>query len=380
MPALGAYIKESLTVLQVLPALQGGGVERGTLDVAAELVRRGHRSLVLSARGRLVAELLAGGSEHITCPLGHKSPASLLHFFQLRRLLMTAGIDIVHVRSRLPAWITWLAWCSLDRDTRPRLVTSVHGLYSVSRYSAVMMKGECIIAVSAVVRRYILEHYPGVDPARIHLIPRGVDTKRYSADFVPRASWLADWYRCYPQLQDPYVITLPGRVGTRKGVLDFVRVIARLRQAGYAVHGLIVGELARRQRRFARQLDAAIRDAGVTDAITRTGFREDIREILSVSDAVVSMSQRPEAYGRTVNEALGLGVPVAGYDHGGVGEQLAAHFPAGRVPCNDCDAMAARLAQWMDDPPVMDDVHPSTLDAMLRDTLGLYQALFASDR
>ena len=367
-------------MLQVLPALEGGGVERGTLDVAAELVRRGHRSLVMSARGRLLPELIATGSEHINCPLGHKSPTSLRYIFQLRRLLATAGIDIVHARSRLPAWLAWLAWRSLDACTRPRFMTTVHGLYSVNRYSAVMMKGERIVAVSGVVRGYILGNYPGVDPACIKVIPRGVDTTLFPKDYVPRDAWQADWYRRYPQLLGRFVITLPGRVGARKGVLEFIRVIARLRQNGHDVHGLVVGERARHDRKLAHRMDAAISAAGVTDAITCTGFREDVREIMAVSNAVVSMSRKPEAYGRTVNEALGLGIPVAGYDHGGVGEQLAAHFPAGRVMPGNLDDMVGRLAAWIEAPPRMDDVQPHALEAMLDSTLDLYRELAGSTR
>jgi len=380
LQSLGGHIKQSLTVLQVLPALQGGGVERGTLDVAAELVRRGHRSLVLSAGGRLLPELLAAGSEHICCPLGRKSLTSLRYVLQIRQLLETANVDIVHARSRLPAWITWLAWSSMNAGTRPRFITTIHGLYSVNAYSAVMMKGEQLIAVSDVARTYVLEKYPAVDPARIHVIHRGVDPAFYPRGFTPREDWLADWHRCYPQLQDRYVITLPGRVGQRKGVFDFISMLGELKQAGHAVHGLIVGEIAKRNRKLAGQLATATKAAGVADAISYTGYREDVREIMSVSNAVVSLSRHPEAYGRTVNEALSLDVPVVGYDHGGVGEQLAAHFPAGLVPLNRVDVMSDRLVSWMKVSPVMDNVQPHTLDAMLEKTLKLYQELVVSGR
>ncbi|MGB5177959.1 MAG: glycosyltransferase family 4 protein [Gammaproteobacteria bacterium] len=380
MQSLGAYIKSSLTVLQVLPALQGGGVERGTLEVAAELVRRGHRSLVVSAGGRLLPELLASGSEHINYPLGRKSLSSLRYVVALRRLLKLASVDVVHARSRLPAWITWLAWSSMDAATRPRFITTLHGLYSVNAYSAVMTKGEQVIAVSAVARDYALRHYPAVDPARLQVIHRGVDPAVFPKGFRPRQAWLADWTRRYPQLQDRYVITLPGRVGPRKGALDFIALIGALRHAGHNVHGLIVGEIAKRDRTLARQLKTAVKDAGIADALTCTGFREDVREIMSVSGAVVSLSSYPEAFGRTVNEALSLGVPVAGYDHGGVGEQLARHFPAGRVPFGNRVAMAERLADWIALPPAMVKVQPYTLDDMLNKTLDLYQRVAATDR
>ena len=375
---LGAHIKKSLTVLQVLPALQGGGVERGTLEVAAELVRRGHRSLVVSAGGRLLPELLACGSEHICFPLGRKSLSSLRHIPPLRRLLKSARVDIVHARSRLPAWITWLAWSSLDAGTRPRFMTTVHGLYSVNAYSAVMTKGEQVIAVSAVARDYVLEHYPDVDPARLHVIHRGVDPAVFPKGFTPREAWLADWIRCYPQLRDRYVITLPGRVAARKGVFDFIALIAALKHAGHDVHGLIVGEIAKRDRNLASRLNMAAKAAGIADAITCTGFREDIREIMSVSSAVVSLSSYPEAFGRTVNEALSLGVPVAGYDHGGVGEQLVRHFPAGLVPFGDQAAITKRMASWMATPPGMAEVQPYKLDEMLNKTIDLYQQVAAA--
>jgi glycosyltransferase involved in cell wall biosynthesis len=380
LQVLGAHIKQSLTVLQVLPALQGGGVERSTLEVAAALASRGHRSLVLSAGGRLLPALLATGSEHIACPLGRKSVTSLRYVLQLRQLMKTAGIDIVHARSRLPAWLCWLAWSGLPVATRPRFITTVHGLYSVNAYSGVMMRGERVIAVSGVARDYILGNYPAVDPARIHVIHRGVDLAQYPRGFIPRASWLADWFRRYPQLRDRYVITLAGRVGPRKGVFDFISLIAGLKRAGHSVHGMIVGEPGPRHQKLARQMAAAVKDAGIVDAISCTGYREDLREIFSVSNAVVSLSNHPEAYGRTVNEALSLGIPVAGYDHGGVGEQLAAHFPVGLVPLNHVDVMIDRLANWMMLSPVVDQVQPHTLDVMLEQTLELYQALVASTR
>ena len=362
-------------MLQVLPALQGGGVERGTLEVAAELVRRGQRSLVLSGGGRLLPELLAGGSEHISCTLGRKSPSCLRHIPRLRRLLKSENVDIVHARSRLPAWITWLAWSSMDAATRPRFITTIHGLYSVNAYSGVMMKGEQLIAVSDVARDYVLRYYPDVDPARVHVIYRGVDPAVFPRGFTPREAWLADWYRRYPQLQHRYVITLAGRVGPRKGVFDFIALIAALKHAGHDVHGLIVGDIAACHRKLAAQLSTAVNAAGISDAISCTGFRSDIREIMSVSSAVLSLSRFPEAFGRTVNEALSLGVPVAGYDHGGVGEQLARHFPAGLVPFGNRVAMAERLAGWMVTPPSMADVRPYTLPDMLNNTFDLYQQL-----
>jgi glycosyltransferase involved in cell wall biosynthesis len=364
-----------LTVMQLLPALKTGGVERGTLEVAAALVRAGHRSLVVAEAGRLVAELVAGGSEHIDWPIGRKSPRVLRWLPRLRELLVRERVDILHVRSRLPAWLAWLAWRGLDPGHRPRLVTTVHGLYSVNAYSAVMTRGERVIAVSAAVRDYVLENYPAMDPGRLVVIHRGVDTGKFTPGFRPPPGWLEHWYRQYPFLQNRYVLTLPGRIGRRKGVRDFIELIAALRNRGLPVHGLVVGVFPDGGCEPGRELRSLMTARGVNDVLTFTGYRDDVREIMAVSAAVLSLSRYPEAFGRTVNEALGLGIPVAGYAHGGVGEQLAANFPAGRIPPGDITALVERLAAWYAEPPSMRDVSPWTLDDMLEQTLALYREL-----
>ncbi|MEO6698002.1 MAG: glycosyltransferase, partial [Paraperlucidibaca sp.] len=134
-----------MRVLQMLPALDSGGVERGTLEIGRALVEAGHESYVMSAGGRLVAQLEREGSQHITRPIHRKSFASLLQILPLRRLLRELKPDIVHARSRIPAWIAWLALRGMDPATRPRFVTTVHGLNSVSPYSAIMTKGDAVI-------------------------------------------------------------------------------------------------------------------------------------------------------------------------------------------------------------------------------------------
>jgi glycosyltransferase involved in cell wall biosynthesis len=329
----------------------------------------------MSGGGRLVPGLLADGSEHIRWPIGKKSPLVLRHVPRLRRLLLTEGVDILHARSRLPAWLAWLAWRGMDPAARPGFVTTVHGLNSVNAYSRVMLRGERVIAVSETARDYVLRHYPGTDPTRVSAIPRGVDHAVFPPGYRPPSDWLAGWYRQYPRLQDRYVVTLPGRISRRKGIDDFVEIIAGLAARGVPVHGLLVGEFPPGRRGAAALLRQRIAAAGLDDAITLAGFREDVRDILAVSGAVLSLSRRPEAFGRTVNEALSLRVPVAGYAHGGVGEQLRQHFPAGAVPPADVAAMIGRLQAWYRVPPPMQAVRVHTLQDMLDRTLALYHEL-----
>ena len=136
-----------------------------------------------------------------------------------------------------------------------------------------------------------------------------------------------------------------------------------------------LGELPAGRRGAAAALRARIAAAGLDGLITLAGFREDMRDILAVSSVVVSLSRKPEAFGRTVNEALSLRVPVAGYAHGGVGEQLRQHFPAGAVPPADVAAMVGRLEAWYTAPPSMQEVRVHSLQDMLDRTLALYHAL-----
>ncbi len=366
----------SLTIVQLLPALEVGGVERGTVELAAELVRHGHRSIVVSRPGRLLPGLLGEGSEHIAWPIGDKSLATLRCIYSLRRLLTDQGVDIVHARSRLPAWIAYLAWRGLPPATRPSFVTTVHGPYTVNPYSAVMVRGESVIAISEHIRGYILGNYPQA-AERISLIHRGVAAERYPYGYRPPKDWLQQWYRDYPHTESRYLITLPARITRWKGQLDFVEVVRRLHAAHIPVHGLIAGAAEPRRAKFLTQLEQRIDRAGLNERISLLGQRDDMREILSLSDVVLSLANEPEAFGRTSLEALRLGRPVVGYDHGGTQEMLREVFPNGAVPPGDIDAVVQKIREFYQYPPIVPDNTAFPLQRMLDQTIALYEALRA---
>lgn len=366
---------DKLTVVQMLPALESGGVEKGTLEVGHYLVRHGHRSVVISAGGRLVEQLTREGSEHVAWPVGAKRFGTLRYVRKVREFLARERPDILHLRSRLPGWIGYLAWKGLPAASRPHLVTTVHGPYTPGRYSAVMVRGERVIAISDMIRAYILRNYPWVDPSIIRVIPRGVDPRAYPHGYRPPEDWLAKWRAQYPQLVGKYVITLPGRLTRWKGQEDFIRILAGLRHRGLSVHGVLVGDAHPRKRHYAAELRALVDAAGLTNDITFTGHRADLKEIMAVSDVVLSLSTDPEAFGRVSLEALTLGVPVAAYDHGGVAEQLAAVFPQGRVPVGDTVRAEELLAGWYVERPTVPTQNPFTLERMLCSTLETYLEL-----
>lgn len=372
-PARSAPMK----VLQVLPTLDNGGVERGTLEIARALVAAGHRSYVMSSGGGLVEQLEREGSQHLVRDLGRKSPLTFLKFLSLRKFLARERFDIVHVRSRLPAWVVWLAWQTLPATTRPRLVSTVHGLYSVNRYSAIMCCGERVIAVSQTVHDYIRRNYPKVDPRRIVLIHRGVDPEEFPQGHRPDAAWLERWYTEFPQTRNRLLITLPGRITRLKGHHEFIELVAQLRAEGVPVHGLIVGGEDPKRRAYAQELRLEVVARGMATDITFTGSRRDIRDIYALSEVVLSLSTQPESFGRTVVEALSIGTPVIGYDHGGVGELLRRLYPAGAVPLGDRHALRRAAERLLAHPESVTIDPVFQLRTMTSRTLAVYEELRA---
>jgi len=367
-----------LTVAQLLPELNVGGVERGTVQVAHALVAAGHRALVVSAGGRLVAELEECGAEHHVLPIGAKRLATLRLVQPLARYLEQEGVDIVHARSRLPAWIGRFALARITRARRPRSVTTVHGPYTVNRYSAVMVSGERVIAISDFIRDYALGSYPTLDAGRLTVIPRGVERARFFHGYRPDAAWCERFAREFPRAVGRALLTLPGRLTRWKGQLDFIELVARLRGAGHDVHGLLAGAAHPRKQAFENELRARIAALGLAEHLSLAGERSDLREILAVSHLVFSLTNEPEAFGRTTAEALSLGVPVVGYDHGGTAEILRTVYPVGLVPAGDVAAAVERSAALLAAAPPVPREHPYTVERMTAATLALYTGLASS--
>ncbi|APP81798.1 glycosyltransferase [Xanthomonas hortorum] len=365
-----------LTVVQLLPALQSGGVERSTLEIAAALVRAGHRAVVVSAGGRLVQPLLEAGGEHLTLEIGRKSLLTLRHVVGLRRLFTELGADIVHARSRLPAWLGWYALRGMPQATRPRFVTTVHGLNSPSRYSAVMTYGERVICVSQTVRDYVCTHYPQTDTTRLRTIARGVDIAQFPRRPQPdhRArKWVQTLLPGWPA--DAPLLLLPGR-GTRlKGHADGLQLLADVRAAGVPAWLWLPGAREPGREAYVRELEAEAARLGVAEAVAFTEPTARIAEAYAASDLVLQLSRKPEAFGRTVVEALSVGRPVLGWAHGGVGELLAELQPAGAVPAFDAQALSTQALGMLQHAPTPPAALPYTLQAMQSATLKVYDEL-----
>jgi glycosyltransferase involved in cell wall biosynthesis len=369
-------------VLQVLPALEGGGVERGTVEIAAAIVRAGGTALVASAGGRMAAEVERAGGRTIALPLATKSPLGVWrNAADLAGLIRAERVDIVHARSRRPAWSAWLA----ARRTGAHFVTTYHAPYGerprIKRaYNAVMARGEVVIAISHYIAGLIAMRH-GVDPARIRVIPRGVDPDVFDPGAVGpgrKAALAAAWDVADHQP----VLMLPGRLTRWKGQEETIAALARMHHRE-AILVLVGGDQGRT--RYAEGLTALAARLGLGDRVRLVGHTDDMPAAYSLASIVISASTAPEGFGRVVIEAQAMARPVVATDHGGAGETVAHGDTGWLVPPGDAPALAMALDAVLDLPgparaAVGDRAREAvqaryTVAAMQQATLAVYRGL-----
>jgi len=326
-------------VLQVIPSLVSGGVERGTVEVAAALVAAGWTAYVASAGGPMERELARAGATHIPLPLASKNPLTVRrNAAALIEIIRRYKIDIVHARSRAPAWSALRA----AKKTRRHFVTTFHNAYDDKAplkhwYNSVMARGERVIAISDFVAAHAANVY-GVGADRLRTIPRGVDMSLFDPRRVT-GQRVADLAAKWRVPDESAVVMLPGRLTRWKGGLDFIGAIARLRRPDLCC--LLVG--AEQRSGFRRELEAAIARHGLNSQFRIVEDCRDITAAYMLSDVVVSASTDPEGFGRTIVEAQAMGRPVIATDHGGARETVISGSTGWLVPPGDIEALAAAI-------------------------------------
>lgn len=332
-------------VLQVLPRLVTGGVERGTIEVAAALAAAGWKAVVASSGGPMVRELERAGAVHVELPLASKNPLVMRrNIARLAELIRREQVDIVHARSRAPAWSALAA----ARRTGRHFVTTFHNAYGTEswlkqRYNAVMARGERVIAISDFVADHAARVY-GVPPERLRLIPRGVDFTRFDPERVSaeRVIQLAREWRLPDGLP---VVMLPGRLTRWKGQHVLIEAMARLGR-----HDLRCVLVGGGNDGYRRELLETIKRRNVDSLVQIVDECRDMAAAYKLADVVVSASTRPEGFGRVMAEAQAMGRPVVATDHGGAREILRDDETGWLVPPGDAAALAAAIASALDLP------------------------------
>ena len=335
----------SPVVLQVLPSLVTGGVERGTVEIAQAIAEAEATALVASAGGPMVRQIERAGGIHITLPLTTKSPFGIWrNAAALEALIRDRHVSLVHARSRAPAWSAWLA-C---QRTGVPFVTTYHGTYGEGLpfkrfYNGVMARGRVVIAASHFIADLVAARHR-VDPAHIRVIPRGVDPAVFDPASVAGnrvAKMAAEW-----RLPDGVrTVVLPGRLTSWKGHAVLLDAIARLNRPD--VMCVFVGSHQGRYR-YAQDIESQATRLGIAERLRLVGQCDDMPAALALSDVVVHASTKPEAFGRVVIEAQAMGRPVIASDLGGPVETVRHGETGWRVRPNDPDALAAAIAVALD--------------------------------
>ena len=306
-------------VVQVLPAMEQGGVERGTVDIAEAVVREGGRAVVISSGGQLVSRLLQLGGEHVELPVHRKSPIEWpVVRYRVRKELGRAGANLVHVRSRAPAWIAVPA----ARRMGLPVVSTVHARMRKANplkryYNGIMVRGDRVIAISNYIRDQVLDLYPAAE-GRLSVIPRGVDMEVFSPDAIAPSRVIS--IKEHLSLPDDRpIIMLPGRPSDWKGADLLIEAARLVRDRDFLM--VLVGAGAG-GKDYLRRLNARIRDNGLMGKVSICDGVEDMPAALMLADVVAMPSKSPEPFGRVAIEASAMGCPVVAFNHGGAVESV----------------------------------------------------------
>jgi lipopolysaccharide heptosyltransferase II len=360
-----------MRILQILPELNVGGVETGTIDFATYLIEHGHHAVVVSNGGRLVERLEKAGITHYQLPVHKKSLWIAWSCIKpLRKILIEENIDILHARSRVPAWIGYFA-C---RNTQTRFITTCHGYYSLHTFSRIMGWAKRVIVPSEVIGRHMIDNF-GVPAENIRCIPRSVDLERF------------EFGRKKSDKSVSCVITMIGRLTPLKGHLYFLQAMAKvLRQVPY-IKVWIIGDAPKGKEVYRQELELQARRLGLADVVEFLGVRQDIPQLLQQTDVLVMSSTVPESFGRVILEAQAVGVPVVATKVGGVVEIIEHEKTGLLVLPKEPDEMADAVLRYLRDKKFTQQIclaarkkieQRFTLAHMAEQTIAVYHELMAS--
>ena len=340
-----------VTILQVVPRLDAGGSELATIEIAQALSRAGAVALVATEGGRLAEDIVMARGEIVKLPVASKSPFTIIaNIGRLARLIEERGIDLVHARSRAPAWSAFFA----ARQTRKPFVTTYHGAYGEvgpfkATYNSVMARGERVIANSLYTAN-VIEHRDAGAHDRIRVIYRGVDRKTFDPAAIDagvcarlRASWGVS--------PGNKIVLHAARLTGIKGQRNLIAAAARLNAEdalGDAVF-ILAGDGARDA--YREELVGLVTRHRLDDKVRLVGHCSEMPKAYLAAHVAVTTSTVPETFGRTSVEAQAMGCPVIVPDLGALPETLisAEQSPTGftgwLVPPRDVAALADSITQ-----------------------------------
>lgn len=341
------------TILQVVPSLIAGGVERGTIEVAKAIVEAGYDAFVLSSGGPLVSKILAAGAKHMKMNIDTKNPISMFsNIYKIADLIKEHKIDIIHPRSRAPAWSSYFA----AKKTNIRFVTTFHGIYNFSEsfkrhYNSIMTYGERVIAVSDFVKQHILDNYD-IDEAKIRVIHRGVDSRYFNPKNLLEDNLDALREKYHVPKSIP-VILLPARMTRWKGQEHLIKALNLIKDKDF--YCIIAGDLSKHPT-FTTKIRDMIQEIKLQSKVQIFGPEADMFTLYGISDIVLSTSIEPEAFGRVIIESQSMEKIVIASNIGGSAETIMDEVTGYHVEPNNPQELAGKIAF------VLDNLNSTTLN------------------
>ncbi len=355
-----------MNILQILPELNLGGVETGTLDLAKYLVRLGHKAVVVSGGGALVKDLEACGAKHYQLPVHKKSVFSMIKLIpELVKIIKKEQIEIVHARSRVPAWIAYFA-C---RSSNAVFITTCHGYYQKHLFSFVMGWAKRVIVLSNVIARHMIEDF-SVPHERIRLVARSVDLEKFK------------YLDPQTKRKEEFNVGIIGRITPLKGHLHFIKAMARISRAVPRLKIWIVGDAPASKEAYKEEVQVLVRRLGLWHCTEFLGTQRDIPGILAHLDLVVLATTTHEAFGRVIIEAQAAGVPVIATKVGGVVDIIEDGKNGLLVPPADSKSMADAVMRIFKDTQLAREFAENAyakvkekynLELMVKNTLDVYR-------
>lgn len=323
----------AMKIVQILPELNEGGVERGVVDLNRELVKLGHESIVISAGGKLQNQIEEDGGKHILFDVCSKNILTApLRIFKLHRLFKVLQADILHARSRVPAWLTYLA----NRTLHIPFVTTVHGFNSVNAYSKIMTYGDKVICGSKFMIDHIIKNYQ-TSPEKIVLVPRGIDTDFFDAKL--NEEFIQNFKEKY-HLKDSFVIAQVARITHWKDQKTTIKAFIEVKKNINHVKLLFIGSVDKSRSSYYEELKKIIDDSPYGNDIIFTGNQQHIKEIFSLSNVSISASNKPETFGRANVESIFMGTPLIATNIGATADYVIEGKNGYLFEPNDAEALA----------------------------------------
>ena len=341
-------------ILQLIPSMQSGGAEKSCIDVAAAIVRSGHQAYVATSGGLWTAEIIRAGGKVISLPLKSKNPLTIWrNAKRLAEIIREYDIDLVHARSRAPAWSGY--WAA--QKTGVPFMTTFHAAYKFNgkmkqRYNSVMVKGERIIAISQYIAQHILDHYV-VNPAKIRVIYRGTPLERFHPNMV-QPERMIKLTKEWQIPDDKHLILMPSRLTRIKGHHVLLEALTKMPRKDYFC--IICGATPDRDH-YQQELMELIVKYGLSDRVRIVGICADMPAAMRLAQLVVAPSLVPEGFGRIPVEAQAIGTPCVASAIGGHNEIMIDGETGWLVPPDDAQAMADAMNKALD----MDDLQRVTM-------------------